>query len=97
MFFFYVTDHSKAVGYFTKAFLFSFFCELLIHLRPLIMLAAGGILWFCDWKVAFFRDRFAKAQPATRLAFVGLLGLVVLLFGMYGIGFEASGFIYGGF
>ena len=63
----------------------------------IVMLAAGGILWFCDWKVAFFRDRFAKAQPATRLAFVGLLGLVVLLFGMYGIGFEASGFIYGGF
>ena len=28
---------------------------------------------------------------------VVLLGLLVLVFGMYGIGFEASGFIYGGF
>jgi D-alanyl-lipoteichoic acid acyltransferase DltB (MBOAT superfamily) len=63
----------------------------------IVMLAAGGMLWIYDWKHQAACNGFAKAQPATRLAFIGLLGLVVLLFGMYGIGFEASGFIYGGF
>ena len=63
----------------------------------IVMLAAGGVLWIYDWKHVSAYNGFAKAQPATRLAFIGLLGLVVLLFGMYGIGFEASGFIYGGF
>ena len=63
----------------------------------IVMLSAGGVLWLYDWKHLAAQKGFAKAQPATRLAFIGLLGLVVLLFGMYGIGFEASGFIYGGF
>ena len=63
----------------------------------IVMLAAGGILWLYDWKHQAAYRGFAKAQPATRLALIGFLGLVVLLFGMYGIGFEASGFIYGGF
>ena len=63
----------------------------------IVMLAAGGILWLYDWKHLAAYKGFAKAQPATRLAFIGLLGLLVLVFGMYGIGFEASGFIYGGF
>ena len=63
----------------------------------IVMLAAGGILWLYDWKHLAAQKGFAKAQPATRLAFIGLLGLLVLVFGMYGIGFEASGFIYGGF
>jgi len=63
----------------------------------IVMLCAGGILWLYDWKHLAAQNRFMKAQPATRLVFLGLLGLVVLVFGMYGIGFEASGFIYGGF
>lgn len=63
----------------------------------IVMLSAGGVLWLYDCKHLAARKGFVKAQPAIRLAFIGLLGLVVLLFGMYGIGFEASGFIYGGF
>ena len=63
----------------------------------IVMLSAGGILWLYDWKHLAVQKGFAKAQPAVRLAVIGLLGLVVLVFGMYGIGFEASGFIYGGF
>jgi D-alanyl-lipoteichoic acid acyltransferase DltB (MBOAT superfamily) len=63
----------------------------------IVMLSAGGVLWLYDWKHLAAYKGFAKAQPATRLALIGLLGLVVLVFGMYGIGFEASGFIYGGF
>lgn len=63
----------------------------------IVMLCAGGILWLYDWKHRSIRERFAKTQPAVRLAFIGLLGLLVLVFGMYGIGFEASGFIYSNF
>ena len=63
----------------------------------IVMLSAGGIVWLYDWKHLAGQKGVAKAQPAARLALLGLLGLGVLLFGMYGIGFEASGFIYGGF
>ena len=63
----------------------------------IVMLCSGGILWLCDWKHNAIQTRLAVAQPAARLAVMGLVGLVVLVFGMYGIGFEASGFIYGGF
>ena len=63
----------------------------------IVMLSAGGILWLYDWKHLAFQGRFVKMQPATRLALIGLLGLLVLVFGMYGIGFEASGFIYSNF
>ena len=63
----------------------------------IVMLCAGGVLWLYDWKHNAVYDRFAKAQPAARLAVIGLLGLVVLVFGMYGIGFEAGEFIYSRF
>jgi D-alanyl-lipoteichoic acid acyltransferase DltB (MBOAT superfamily) len=63
----------------------------------IVMLCAGGVLWLCDWKRDAICTRLVKAQPAARLAVMGLVGLLVLVFGMYGIGFEASGFIYGGF
>ena len=63
----------------------------------IVMLCAGGILWLYDWKNQVVQERFAKAQPAARLAVIGLLGLVVLVFGMYGIGFEAGEFIYSRF
>ena len=63
----------------------------------IVMLAAGGILWLYDWKHVAAQNRFGKMQPAARLAIMGLVGLAVLVFGMYGIGFEASGFIYSQF
>lgn len=63
----------------------------------IVMLCAVGILWLYDWKHLSAQSRFARLQPAARLAVIGLLGLAVLVFGMYGIGFEASGFIYSKF
>ena len=63
----------------------------------IVMLCAGGILWLYDWKHLVLQNRFTKMQPAIRLALIGVLGLLVLVFGMYGIGFEASGFIYSNF
>ena len=63
----------------------------------IVMLTAGGVLWLYDWKHLAIGQRFQNAQPAARLAVIGLIGLLVLVFGMYGIGFEASGFIYSKF
>lgn len=63
----------------------------------IVMLAAGGVLWLYDWKHLVIGQRFQNAQPAAQLAVIGLIGLLVLVFGMYGIGFEASGFIYSKF
>lgn len=40
---------------------------------------------------------FTGSAPAVRLAVVGMLGLLALVFGMYGIGFEAEQFIYSSF
>ena len=63
----------------------------------IVMLCAGGILWLYDWKHKPLQTWFVKWEPAIRLAVIGILGLVVLVFGMYGIGFEAGEFIYSRF
>ena len=44
-----------------------------------------------------FRSWFIARKPAARVAVVCTLGLVVLVFGMYGIGFNAGAFIYSRF
>ncbi len=43
------------------------------------------------------KPRFHGAAPALKLAAIGGLGLLVLIFGMYGLGFNSQEFIYGGF
>ena len=63
----------------------------------IVMLCAGGILWLYDWKHKTAQKWFSGWEPAIRLAFIGIMGLVVLVFGMYGIGFEAGEFIYSRF
>lgn len=72
--------------------------EMGLVLSDWIVLAVSGIgLWLADWKQQKLRSRFERCGPAARTAAVCALGLVVLIFGMYGIGFDASAFIYGGF
>ena len=41
--------------------------------------------------------RYAAMAPASRVAVICALGLVILVFGMYGIGFNAADFIYSQF
>ena len=59
----------------------------------------GGlaVLWICDIFRDSIREKFRRACPAARLAVIGGLALVVLIFGMYGIGFVADEFIYSRF
>ncbi len=67
-----------------------------LNLGEWIVLASGvGTLWAYD----AFRGKLKpqKLAPAGRVAVLCALALVILTFGMYGIGFDVQAFIYGGF
>lgn len=55
------------------------------------------LLWLYDWKGRSLKERFSAFPLAARVGIVCLLSLAVLTFGMYGIGFTASEFIYSRF
>lgn len=63
----------------------------------IVLAAATGILWLQDVKREDLKRGFYAFPPAGRLAVMGALGLTVLIFGMYGIGFDAEAFIYSRF
>lgn len=63
----------------------------------LVLAAAVLILWGYDCKRVAIREKIHDMSPAARTAVVCTLGLMVLIFGMYGIGFNASAFIYSRF
>ena len=63
-----------------------------------IVLGCGTlILWAYDWKRNPIGEKIHSLSPAARTAVACALGLTVLVFGMYGIGFNASAFIYSQF
>ena len=62
-----------------------------------MVMAAVLLLWLYDRKRTAINGRFRALSPALRLAVIGGLGLVILVFGMYGIGFNAEAFIYSKF
>lgn len=55
------------------------------------------LLWIYDWKSRVLKARFCAFPMAAKVGVAGLLALTVLTFGMYGIGFTASEFIYSRF
>ena len=63
----------------------------------IVLGCATALLWLADWKMSGLVNRFRKLTPPARVALVCALGLLVLVFGMYGIGFTASEFIYSRF
>ena len=63
----------------------------------IVLAAATGILWVYDWKRAAIGEKIHSMAPAARTAMACTIGLFVLIFGMYGIGFNASAFIYSQF
>jgi D-alanyl-lipoteichoic acid acyltransferase DltB (MBOAT superfamily) len=63
-----------------------------------VVLSCGTlILWAYDWKKTAIGGKIHAMSPAARTAVACALGLSVLVFGMYGIGFNASAFIYSQF
>lgn len=63
----------------------------------IVFAAAILVLGFCDVHRNRFREFFGTMSPAGKTAVICVLALVVLVFGMYGIGFNASEFIYSRF
>lgn len=63
----------------------------------IVLAVAALVLWCCD----VFRKRLAawygSLPAAAKTALICSLGLLVLVFGMYGIGFDAQAFIYSSF
>ena len=59
--------------------------------------AAIAALWVYDVNKARFQGWFSRRCPAVKTALICALGLTVLVFGVYGIGFNAEAFIYSRF
>lgn len=62
-----------------------------------VLIVAVILLWSYDWKKAWIREKLQGLEPAGRVAVFCGLALVILIFGMYGIGFDAEAFIYSKF
>lgn len=61
-----------------------------------LVIAAAGLWAFDLWKQPI-REKFLSLAPAGRISVACALALVVLVFGMYGLGFNAADFIYSNF
>lgn len=57
-----------------------------------VLLSGTAILWVCD--IGSQRLKHKSLSPAGRVAVACVLALTVLVFGMYGLGFDATEFIY---
>lgn len=69
-----------------------------LNLGDWIVLAVSLLLlWIYDTCNKSVTVKFQSWKPAAKTAVLCTLGLLVLVFGMYGIGFDANAFIYGGF
>ena len=63
----------------------------------IVLAAAVAVLWVYDWKKDALWEKIHGMCPAARTAIICAMGLAVMVFGMYGIGFNASAFIYSQF
>lgn len=63
----------------------------------IVLAAALLLLWGHDWFRKSLWRRFDRSCPAVKTAVICTLALLVLLLGMYGMGFQAEGFIYSKF
>lgn len=62
-----------------------------------VLSVACLLLFLYDWKSGLFQTKFDAFSPAAKVGAACLLSLAVLTFGMYGIGFSMSEFIYSRF
>lgn len=63
----------------------------------IVLAAALLALWQYDWHAARWKAAFARWHPAAKTAVACALALLVLVFGRYGLGFQAEAFIYSRF
>ena len=96
-----ITAGKMVISVFTTFNYGTFFGEVMalgLTVTDWIVLAAAVlILWLYDWKRSRLEEGLQAMGPGTRTAVLCTLGLLVMIFGMYGIGFNASAFIYSQF
>lgn len=63
----------------------------------IVLAVALVVLWQYDWHKQKIENWFCAHGAAAKTAVIGILAILVLVFGMYGIGFEADDFIYSRF
>ena len=63
----------------------------------IVLFASTLALWFYDWKGQTLRQYFQECTPVIKTTVISVLILVVLVFGIYGIGFNSESFIYSRF
>lgn len=63
----------------------------------IVLLAATLLLWLYDMHKEKLSRGYAALAPAMRVAVMCVMALTLLVFGMYGIGFDAEEFIYSRF
>ena len=63
----------------------------------IVLGAACLLLFLYDWKSGVLKTKFCAFSLAAKVGVACLLALTVLVFGMYGIGFSMSEFIYSRF
>ena len=63
----------------------------------IVLAVAAASLWAYDVKAVKLRNWFRERCPAVKTAVICALALTVLVFGVYGIGFNAEAFIYSRF
>ena len=63
----------------------------------IVLGAAAMVLWRCDIHRRKLGSWYCRLHPAAQTALMCAMALVILVFGMYGIGFNAEAFIYSRF
>jgi len=63
----------------------------------IVLAVAALVLWVCDIRRSKLGQWYTNLHPAAKTTLVCTMGLVVLVFGVYGIGFNAEAFIYSRF
>lgn len=63
----------------------------------IVVAVACLLLGLYDWKSRYLKERFCAFSLAAKVGVICVLIMVILIFGMYGIGFSASEFIYSHF
>ena len=82
---------------FTNGFTIDFINLVLDMGNYLVLLLSVLLLWIYDVKQKRIYTLFEKCSLESKIFILGMLGICVLLLGIYGIGFEVNDFIYSKF
>ena len=88
---------SKFGSIFTNGFTIDFLSLGLDIGNYVVLLLSVLLLWIYDFKKEKLHTFFEKCSLESKILILGTLCILVLLLGIYGIGFEVNDFIYSKF